>query len=155
ADWRPAPRPWRMRKKTKRAVAKVPTCAYVGSTSMRTDDAALSRSVSNGKRGCPSRSPSRPIRTPPTGRAKKPIAKVASDDSVATTGSFVGKNTAGRTSAEAVPYNEKSYHSRAVPTVDASVGSLVRVRGIAEPFQSLTGRHARSLVRRSANFVLL
>lgn len=51
----------------------------------------------------PTRSPKWPKTTPPTGRARKPTPKVAKDSSVPTSGLESGKNSAGKTSAAAVP----------------------------------------------------
>src|SRR6186997_3317341 len=53
--------------------------------------------------------------TPPNGRATKPTANVPNDDSVPITGSTFGKNSRLKTSAAAVPYRKKSYHSIVVP----------------------------------------
>ncbi|SAL76960.1 hypothetical protein AWB66_05523 [Caballeronia telluris] len=52
---------------------------------------------------------------PPTGRAMKPIAKVASDAIVPATGSIAGKNNLLKTSAAADPKMKKSYRSRVAP----------------------------------------
>ena len=52
---------------------------------------------------------------PPSGRAKNPTALVANAAMVAARGSKVVKNNFPKTSAEAVPYRKKSYHSMAVP----------------------------------------
>jgi hypothetical protein len=52
---------------------------------------------------------------PPIGRAAKPTAYVPSASSVPTSGSDSGKNNCPKTSAAAVPYRKKSYHSMVVP----------------------------------------
>src|ERR671916_1042056 len=52
---------------------------------------------------------------PPTGRAKKPTPYVAKASRVPPSGVASGKKSAPKTSAAAVPYRKKSYHSIAVP----------------------------------------
>src|SRR2546421_11408423 len=52
---------------------------------------------------------------PPIGRAAKPTAYVLNASSVPTNGSNVGKNSLLNTSAAAVLYRKKSYHSIVVP----------------------------------------
>jgi len=52
---------------------------------------------------------------PPRGRATKPTAYVVNASSVPTSGSKLGKNSLLNTSAAAVPYTKKSYHSSDVP----------------------------------------
>src|ERR671916_662465 len=52
---------------------------------------------------------------PPTGRAKKPTPYVAKASKVPPSGVASGKKSAPKTSAAAVPYRKKSYHSIAVP----------------------------------------
>src|SRR5215210_698791 len=49
------------------------------------------------------------------GRAAKPTAKVPKADSVPISGLEPGKNSSPKTSAAAVPYKKKSYHSIVVP----------------------------------------
>jgi len=68
----------------------------------------------------PTRSPKWPKTMPPTGRAANPTANVANADSVPISGSAFGKNSLLKTSAAAVPYRKKSYHSIAVPMKLAS-----------------------------------
>src|SRR5262245_50525606 len=61
-------------------------------------------------------SPKCPNTIPPSGRAKKPTAYVLNDAICAANGSSVdGKNSLSKTSAAAVPYRKKSYHSIDVP----------------------------------------
>jgi hypothetical protein len=55
----------------------------------------------------------------PSGRAARPTLKVAKDASSAEPGSIAGKNNLGNTVAATTPYNVKSNHSKAVPTVAA------------------------------------
>src|SRR5947209_5969624 len=62
--------------------------------------------------------------TPPSGRARKPIVKVLKERIWPVNGSACGKNSAGKTSAAAVPYRKKSYHSMVVPTVLATTASI-------------------------------
>src|ERR1700716_1017640 len=54
--------------------------------------------------------------TAPTGRATKPTVYVLNARSVPTNGSNVGKNSLLKTSAAAVLYRKKSYHSIVGPT---------------------------------------
>src|SRR3954453_8070467 len=56
----------------------------------------------------------------PTGRAANPTNWVPKDDSVPARVDSPGKKTAGKTSAAAVPYRKKSYHSIVVPMVLAT-----------------------------------
>src|SRR6476661_3463543 len=56
----------------------------------------------------------------PTGRAANPTNWVANDERVPARGDSPGKKTAGNTSAAAVPYRKKSYHSIVVPMVLAT-----------------------------------
>src|SRR5438876_11081518 len=62
---------------------------------------------------------------PPMGRAAKPTAYVLKASSVPTNGSKVGKNSLLNTSAAAVLYRKKSYHSIDVPIRLASATSLI------------------------------
>ena len=69
----------------------------------------------------PNRSPIMPNRMPPSGRTTKPTPKVRNASRVPTTGSLFGKNSSPNTSAAAVPYRKKSYHSSADPTLAARI----------------------------------
>src|SRR3954447_11943210 len=71
----------------------------------------------------PSRSPKCPNTTPPSGRATNPTAYVPNAASVPLRGEKVGKNRTLKTSAAAVPYRKKSYHSMVVPIRLASATS--------------------------------
>src|SRR3981189_1632615 len=62
-----------------------------------------------------------PNRMPPSGRHTKPTPNVRNASSVPTTGSLLGKNNSPNTSAAAVPYRKKSYHSSADPTLAARI----------------------------------
>src|SRR5947207_15862121 len=62
---------------------------------------------------------------PPIGRAAKPTAYVLNASSVPTNGSKVGKNSLLNTSAAAVLYRKKSYHSIDVPIRLASATSRI------------------------------
>src|SRR5436190_14541819 len=69
----------------------------------------------------PNRSPIMPNRMPPSGRTTKPTPKVRNASRVPSTGSLFGKNSSPNTSAAAVPYRKKSYHSSADPTLAARI----------------------------------
>src|SRR5712672_2772472 len=62
-----------------------------------------------------------PNRMPPSGRTTKPTPKVRNASSVPTIGSLFGKNSSPNTSAAAVPYRKKSYHSSADPILAARI----------------------------------
>src|SRR5580704_12252320 len=62
-----------------------------------------------------------PKKMPPSGRTTKPTPKVRKESSVPTSGSLFGKNKSPNTSAAAVPYRKKSYHSSAEPTQAARI----------------------------------
>lgn len=82
----------------------------------------------------PSRSPKCPSTAAPSGRATNPTAYVAKASIVPISGSSDGKNSLLNTSAAAVPYRKKSYHSTAVPVrLDpATIGKLVCVRRLVD-----------------------
>src|SRR5580658_7373512 len=64
----------------------------------------------------PIRSPKWPNTIAPKGRATKPTADVLKEAMSATSGGRVAeKNNVGKTSAAAVPYMKKSYHSMLAP----------------------------------------
>src|SRR5262245_4593944 len=67
--------------------------------------------------------------TAPTGRATNPTAYVPNAARVPISGSNVGKNSRLNTSAAAVPYRKKSYHSIVVPTKLASAMRTIRRSG--------------------------
>src|SRR3954453_3604949 len=67
----------------------------------------------------------------PTGRAANPTNWVPNDESVPARVDSPGKNTCGKTSAAAVPYRKKSYHSIVVPIVLATA-ALVRCDFVTE-----------------------
>src|SRR6266851_7417354 len=79
------------------------------------------RSVATSTGLRPNRSPVMPNRMPPSGRTTKPTPKVRNASSVPTTGSLFGKNSSPNTSAAAVPYRKKSYHSSADPILAARI----------------------------------
>src|SRR6185437_8290515 len=58
---------------------------------------------------------------PPSGRTTKPTPKVRNASMVPTSGSPFGKNNSPNTSADAVPYRKKSYHSSADPMQAAKI----------------------------------
>src|SRR5579859_6229480 len=59
---------------------------------------------------------------PPSGRARKPIAKPANAARVPISGSpCSGKNNGPKIRAAAVPYRKKSYHSSALPITEATM----------------------------------
>jgi len=58
------------------------------------------------------------------GRARNPTAYVAKAAKVPTSGFSDGKNSLLRTTAAAVPYTMKSYHSSTVPTRAAMAALL-------------------------------
>ncbi|GAA5174791.1 hypothetical protein GCM10023321_79450 [Pseudonocardia eucalypti] len=62
---------------------------------------------------------------PPSGRARKPTAKVANAASAPTSELVCGKNSFPITNAAAAPYSAKSYHSMTVPTVLAATARLI------------------------------
>src|SRR5215510_16356094 len=63
----------------------------------------------------PIRSPKWPQTMPPIGRAKKPTAYVLYEAITPVIASYFGKKSLPKTSALAVPYRKKSYHSMVVP----------------------------------------
>ena len=85
----------------------------------------MSTRASTSVRLRPMRSPKWPNRMPPTGRAMKPKAKVEKERINPTAGVASGKNAAGKTSAAAVAYRKKSYHSMLVPA--RAVKATVRI----------------------------
>jgi hypothetical protein len=89
----------------------------VGSNPIRNDDAPITDTVISISLRRPQRSPSIPQITAPSGRAASPAQKLASDASSEAVGSSDGKNSFGKIVAATTPYNAKSNHSSAVPTV--------------------------------------
>jgi len=69
----------------------------------------------------PMRSPIIPNTMPPSGRATKPTANVASASSVAASGLPTTKNCLSNTSTAHAANAKKSYHSSVVPTVQANI----------------------------------
>ncbi len=81
----------------------------------------------------PMRSPICPNTTAPTGRARNPTVKVLKEAINATNeGRVAEKNTVGKTSAAAVAYRKKSYHSILAPArpVRASFSAAVSRAGV-------------------------
>ena len=103
------------RSSTSRIGAQTPTCEYVGSRPISTVATPMSISVVTSIDLRPILSPKWPKTMPPTGRAKKPTAYVAKAAIVPASASKFGKNSLLNTSADAVPYRKKSYHSMVVP----------------------------------------
>lgn len=64
-------------------------------------------------------SPKCPATNPPIGRATNPAQNVLNESSVPISAEESGKNTCGKTSAAAVPYKKKSYHSMELPSSPA------------------------------------
>src|SRR5688572_13634742 len=85
--------------------------AYVGKRPTRVVAVPMVKSAMTRVGLRPSLSPKWPKSTPPTGRATKPTAAVLNEASTPATADDSGKNTAGKTSAAAVRYMKKSYHS--------------------------------------------
>src|SRR5215216_2415890 len=81
----------------------------------------------------PSLSPKWPKSTPPTGRATKPTAAVLNEANTPATADDSGKNTAGKTSAAAVRYMKKSYHSMDDATSAARPAFVISDLGSSAP----------------------
>ncbi|MCY1560456.1 hypothetical protein D9M68_975890 [compost metagenome] len=91
----------------------------------------------------PIRSPRMPKTTPPSGRARKPAAKVPSASSVAMKGSAALKKSLSNTSTAHMAKAKKSYHSNVVPTVLATM-RLTRFTMVSPA--RLTGRNLMNLL---------
>src|SRR6185436_1783380 len=104
------------RRRTTRAIgAAIPIEAYVGRMPIAAVARPMIKSEITSMDLRPTRSPKWPNTIPPTGRAAKPTPKVAKAASVPIVGDTLGKNSLSKTSAAAVPYKKKSYHSMVVP----------------------------------------
>src|SRR5579863_281806 len=68
------------------------------------------------------------------GRAIKPIVNVLKERIRPVNGSARGKNSVGNTSAAAVPYKKKSYHSMVVQIVLATTASINARREVGNFF---------------------
>jgi hypothetical protein len=77
----------------------MPMVEYVGSSPIRAVEAPISSSVARKDRFRPSRSPSRPNRTAPTGRTTKPVPNAAMLTSRARACSPAGKKNPAKTTA--------------------------------------------------------
>jgi hypothetical protein len=86
--------PCRIRASSSSTGASAPTCAYVGLTAISRLPAAISSTESTSPPRRPARSVKPAISSPPSGRKKKPTAKIASVPSRADTLSVLGKNWA-------------------------------------------------------------
>ena len=99
----PTPMPWRMRRATSRIGAQTPIWSYVGSRPIRAVPAPMMTSVQISIVLRPIRSPKWPKISPPTGRARKPTAKVPNAANCAAGPSRPLKNSLSKTSPAAVP----------------------------------------------------
>ena len=85
---------------------------------------------------------------PPNGRATNPTVYVPYAASVPASGANVGKNIWLKTSAAAVPYRKKSYHSMVVPAKLAS--ATRRIDGAVRVARTLSiGRLGPPALRRA------
>lgn len=99
----PIAMPWIRRSTISRIGASAPTWAYVGSRPMAKDATPIITSVMTRVFLRPTRSPMCPKTMPPSGRSRKPMAKVAKADRVLRYGDMSGgKNTSLKTIAAAV-----------------------------------------------------
>ena len=99
----PNANPWMIRTVTSRSGATTPAVAYVGNNPMRKVAKPMTSMAPTRTGFRPNLSPRYPPRAPPTGRMTKPTASVANASSVPTNGSPLGKKTAPKYSAAAVP----------------------------------------------------
>src|SRR5262249_32950933 len=87
------------------------------------------------------RSPKWPNTKPPIGRAMNPTAYGAKEAMVPAKGSRAGKNSSLNTSAAAVPYKKKSYHSIVVPM------KLAKTTRVTEPVVGAAPGVSRGILR--------
>jgi len=100
----PTKNPWSMRQNSSSRGAMIPMVLSEGMRPMPVVASPMPTTVIMSTVLRPARSPTMPQMTPPTGRRKNPTAKVANEESCATTGSSPEKNTTGNTAADARPY---------------------------------------------------
>ena len=99
----PTPSPCAIRSRVSSAGAVYPSVAYPGSRPIRNVLIPISISVVTSIALRPTRSPKWPKIAAPTGRAAKPTNWVPKDSRTPVYAACLGKNSAGKTSADAVP----------------------------------------------------
>jgi hypothetical protein len=120
----PTPMPCAKRRTTSRTGASTPIALWVGRQPIRNVATPMISRDSTSIDLRPTRSPKCPKTMPPSGRAAKPTAYVLNARRVPTSGSASGKKSLSKTSAAAVPYKKKSYHSIVVPMKLAATTDL-------------------------------
>ena len=104
---------------TRRIGATTPIAEALGIAPIRNVATAISNRQVTTAGLRPYLSPKCPATKPPMGRATKPAQNVLNESSVPISADESGKNTCGKTSAAAVPYRKKSYHSMELPSSPA------------------------------------